>query len=100
MILARLILKAGSFGLLKFFSLFFYCSGVVAQFFSFRLLTLLVFSLFILRFFDLKTLVACSSVSQIALVLPSCVIKNPLGLFSSVLMVVFHGLVSYFLFFF
>lgn len=101
MILASLILKLGTFGVFKFIS------GLVAYIhkwarisLSLRVLRSLTITLFIVRYFDIKFLVACSSVVHIAPIFPSLWISARMGRISRLLIILGHGLVSFFLFFF
>lgn len=98
-VLASLMLKIGGMGLYKFTQAFRH--SIVPLFFC---LTLpLVGGVYLLvnifRFTDLKHLVACSSVAHIGLTLPFLIEASPVGVFSSMLMLVGHGLISYFVFF-
>lgn len=100
MVLARIILKLGTIGLLKFFSFFEKLSFFFFPlFFSLRILRSLIFCLLILRSFDLKFLVASSSVLHMSIIRPCIFSLVSVELYSSLLMIVGHGLVSYVLFF-
>lgn len=99
-ILASLLLKIGSVGLYKFYYIF------IKNFKNLRslLFNLVVFRrvlllLIIIRFFDLKYVVACSSIIHMAPIFPFCLWGNSNCVFSSFLIIVGHGLISYFIFF-
>lgn len=101
MLLARIMLKLGSFGLLKFRRLVIFCRlNFISFFSSFCSLGFFLLSLFMIRFFDVKYLVACSSVTHLLYCFPFFLSRFKEGVLSSCLMLVGHGLVSYFLFFF
>lgn len=96
-ILASLLIKLGSFGLLKFVFLF---SAVLRPlFFSYRLISFFIFSKYMFRSVDLKILIAFSSLAHIALIPPFLVGQVNLGSLGSLIMCVSHGLISFILFF-
>lgn len=99
-ILAGLILKLGRFGLFKFSiilnKIFSYFNSFILRF---RIFGIIYFRILIIRFFDLKYFVACSSVVHIALSFPLILRGENGGIESRLLMIVGHGLVSFFLFF-
>lgn len=100
MILARLVLKLGTFGMLKFSSRIVKDSSLLnVVFFTIGVFSSLLFSLFILRFFDLKYTVACSSVLHIRMITPIVLLSQGFSVFSAICMIVGHGLVSFFLFY-
>nr|YP_009351814.1 NADH dehydrogenase subunit 4 [Rhinotergum shaoguanense]AQQ72853.1 NADH dehydrogenase subunit 4 [Rhinotergum shaoguanense] len=100
MILASLMLKLGSFGFYKFFLFFFFCSLLTFNMtVSLSLFSCLFFCLLMLRFSDMKHLIACSSILHMSLIFPLTGSGFTPGIFSSMFMMVGHGLVSYFLFF-
>lgn len=99
-ILASLILKLGSFGLFKFCSRF---SSVVkiilTPLVAVSLISILFMSTVIIRFFDLKYFVACSSIVHMSLMFPLLCMFRGLSIIGRMLMMVGHGLISYMLFF-
>lgn len=99
MALASILLKIGSFGLLKFIPFFFYDDILSSFIFSFCVVGSMFFNLVIIRFVDIKFLIACSSVVHISLIFPSIYFRVSSGVLGSLLMIVGHGLVSLFLFF-
>lgn len=100
MLLASLMLKLGSFGLLKFSSIFFLLrKKFFPLVFSISLGGSILLSLVIIRFFDIKFLVACSSVLHMSTIFPFLIFGHICGKVSRLLIITGHGLVSYFLFF-
>lgn len=101
MILASLILKIGSFGLLKFCNFFFRHNYSILKNFilEFSLLGRLFLVVTINRFFDLKYVVACSSIFHISLIFPFILNFSYIGVVSSIMIMVGHGIVSCFIFF-
>lgn len=99
-LLASVMLKLGSFGLLKFSSLFFISSRIFISF-SVRLsmVGMLIFSFVMVRFFDSKFLIACSSVVHIAFIWPFCLMLPYVNSTSTIFIMTGHGLVSYILFY-
>lgn len=99
-ILARIMLKLGSFGLLKFRSFFFFLRrSFFSLRFSFCVTGGFLIRLIIFRFFDLKYLIACSSIVHIRGVFPLTNIGSSRSILSSLYIIIGHGLVSYVLFF-
>lgn len=99
MILARILLKLGTYGLIKFMHIFNkICLNIAKFFFPWCVILAVFFSLLIVRFVDIKMLVALSSILHISLILPILCLGNSSGNFSMILMIVGHGLVSYFFF--
>lgn len=99
-ILAGLILKLGSIGLIKFSNLFIkVCIKINSQIIRLRIIGMLLLRILIIRFFDLKYFVACSSVVHIALSFPFFLSGENIALLSRIMIIVGHGLVSFFLFF-
>lgn len=99
-ILASLILKIGSVGFYKFYYIFFNNFKNLSNFFfSLVVFRSFILVIIILRFFDLKYLVACSSIIHIAPIFPLCCWGERGSTYSCMLMMVGHGLVSYFIFF-
>nr|YP_009228540.1 NADH dehydrogenase subunit 4 [Phyllocoptes taishanensis]ALK03803.1 NADH dehydrogenase subunit 4 [Phyllocoptes taishanensis] len=100
MILASLMLKLGSFGLFKFSSLFKIPSfKVMSGVLGLAVLSVLVFCVIMIRFFDMKYVIACSSIVHMSLVFPLVLTFQTVAVAGSVLMMVGHGLISYILFF-
>lgn len=99
-ILAGLMLKLGSFGLIKFFAIFLILTSLsVSLIFSVTLFSCLFFCLLIFRFTDLKYVVACSSILHISLIAPLVLTGTSQGLVSSIFIMTGHGLISYYLFY-
>lgn len=99
-ILARLMLKLGSLGLLKVSCFSLNCSYFFLRFLtSVSLISCLFFNLLMIFFFDLKFLVACSSILHISLLVPVTISSSPIGHLSNVLITVGHGVSSLILFF-
>lgn len=100
MLLASLMIKLGTMGLFKFsFFNFFIYSFFSSFFLSFCLISCLILNFLMLRFFDTKILVACSSILHISLLVPLSFHMNSPSLSSTFFMNCGHGLVSCFLFF-
>lgn len=97
-ILARIIIKLGTIGILKF-SKDLRQENLINLFLSVAIISRIYFSIVIIRFFDAKTLIAISSVLHIALILPMITVKKSLTYLASLMIITSHGLVSYFLFF-
>lgn len=99
-ILAGLILKLGRFGMYKFYPFLWEVGKPLNSIIiRFTLLSVLNFRILIIRFFDLKYFVACSSVVHIALSFPLILRGSVNGIESRIIMIVGHGLISFFLFF-
>lgn len=97
--LARILLKLGSFGLIKFIRNFSSITTIFSHFiFPWCLVFSLLFSIIIVRFVDIKMLVALSSVLHISMMVPLISLGESLGILSILLMIMGHGLVSYFFF--
>lgn len=99
-ILARIMLKIGSIGIYKFYHFFskisMFFNGLFFFFVSWSIILLL---LIIVRFFDLKYLVACSSVVHMSPIFCLCLMGDSFSIFGSILIIVGHGLISYFIFY-
>nr|YP_009128303.1 NADH dehydrogenase subunit 4 [Darthula hardwickii]AJP09355.1 NADH dehydrogenase subunit 4 [Darthula hardwickii] len=95
MILAGLMLKVGSYGLIRFMfineNLFFNYTYI---WFSISLLGSLLVSLLCLFQFDMKLLIAYSSISHMSLCLMGMLTMSYLGVLGSLLMMISHGLCS------
>lgn len=99
-LLARIMLKLGTFGLLKFSPIFsFLHSKISGSFFSLALWGSFLMTLIMRRFFDSKLLIACSSILHISLIGPFCFNLESYSFLGSLFMMVGHGLVSYYLFY-
>lgn len=100
MILASLLLKIGTFGILKF------SPRTLIR--AFRLINpslavgirgCLTFLFCMLRFFDIKYIIACSSVLHMGFIIPLRLSQNPNRVCSVIMIMVGHGLVSLILFY-
>ena len=99
-LLASLILKLGTFGIYKFSTFFSpICKMLVNTLFSISIVGCLMVTLTMVRFFDIKLLVACSSIVHISLITPFCFVPIVYPICGCLLMMVGHGLVSYLLFY-
>lgn len=100
MVLASLMLKLGSFGLFKFSSFFLFIKNFILDFvISIVLLRSLLVALIIIRSFDLKYVIACSSIVHIGLIYPLVLNYDSFSICASLFIMTGHGLVSCFLFF-
>lgn len=100
MILASLLLKIGTVGFYKFYFIFLNRFKIIGFiFFSLVLVSSLYLIIIIIRFFDLKYLVACSSIIHIAPIFPLSMWGESNSIFGCFLIIVGHGLISYFIFF-
>lgn len=99
-ILASLMLKIGSVGLYKSYYLFIFIFSFFS-FFSFSIFVVRIWFLLliILRFFDIKYIIACSSIVHMAPISFFCLWGERTGVFSRFLIIVGHGLISYYIFF-
>ena len=100
-VLARLMLKIGTVGLYKFCQIFlFFSKGIFFSFICcFSVARCLFIGMAMYRFFDLKYIVACSSIVHMALIIPGCLFPQSLGVVGSILIMVGHGLISCFIFY-
>lgn len=100
MLLASLMLKLGTFGLIRY-SVFVCTVGLLFTYITLplRVFRSFVFSIFIIRYFDLKGLVACSSIVHMALLVPFCINQCTLIRLPSILIMLGHGLSSLCIFF-
>ena len=99
-LLASIMLKLGSFGILKFSMISLYCFlGFTRHTLGFTLFSSFIFSILIARFFDFKNLVACSSIIHMSFLFPFCLLCKRRRSISSILMIVGHGITSLVLFF-
>lgn len=99
-ILARLMLKIGTLGIFKFcpFFLFFSIKSSFSFLCSVSIFRCLGLSLVMTRFFDLKYIVACSSILHMSIIFPASFMPNSLSILASLMMMVGHGIVSCFIF--
>lgn len=97
--LASLILKLGSMGFFKFVPHFKISSSLSYFVFSFSIVGLLFFTFNIIRFLDMKILVACSSILHISLVFPGFSVISFSSLNFCFLILIGHGLCSFILFY-
>lgn len=98
-VLASLLLKIGVLGLLKYYPYSVFKTDLLFFGFSFCLLGMLIFCLIMLRFVDIKYLIACSSVVHMSLLWPFCIELGFNSALGVVLIRVSHGVISYYLFF-
>lgn len=98
-ILASVMLKLGTFGFFKFSSFFLIIVSTLLSFLiCFCTLRCLIVLLWMVRMFDVKLLVACSSIIHMRCIVPSLIFCSRIGVVSSVLIIIGHGVVSYILF--
>lgn len=100
-VLASLMLKIGSVGLAKwsFLFSFLFLEVLSCFFFSLMLGGSILFLIVIVRYFDLKYLVACSSVVHIGILIPLFLHRSKISFFSSSIIIVRHSLVSCLIFY-
>lgn len=99
-ILASLLLKIGGLGFYKFLWIVVNCSRlIISSFFSVILFGGFSILVVMFRFIDLKYMVACSSVVHMAPIFPLLLKRDLVRSYSCFLMIVGHGLISYFVFF-
>ena len=100
MLLARLIIKLGTIGLFKF-NFFFLNTNICFSllFISFCLFSCILLRTLMFRFFDIKILVACSSILHISMLVPLSMLIDSFSLASFFFINLGHGLVSCYLFF-
>nr|ALO77454.1 NADH deshydrogenase subunit 4 [Dermestidae sp. GENSP01] len=95
MILAGVMLKLGGYGMMRFFVLFpLVCKFMGGGFISISLIGGVLVSLICLRQSDVKSLIAYSSVSHMALVISGLVTYSYWGFCGSFVMMIAHGLCS------
>lgn len=100
MILASLLLKIGCSGFYKFsWGFLSLIKLLLNNFFSFFLIGRVFLLFCILRFADLKFMVACSSIVHIGPTFPLLLLSDSYRVYSCFLMMIGHGLISYFIFF-
>lgn len=94
-ILARVILKLGTYGIFKFSIVIIFLYKFLREFlFSLNLIGLIIMRLLITRFSDIKLLVAYSSIMHIALRIPIIYHCSFLSITGSIFIMVRHGLIS------
>lgn len=99
-ILASLLLKIGCVGFYKFSRIFLpLVKKYLPSIFSLSSLGIVLILLVIFRFVDLKYIVACSSVVHMVPIFPLLLKRDSIRVFSCFLIMVGHGIVSYFIFF-
>nr|YP_009228527.1 NADH dehydrogenase subunit 4 [Epitrimerus sabinae]ALK03790.1 NADH dehydrogenase subunit 4 [Epitrimerus sabinae] len=99
MILASLMLKLGTYGLVKFNLIFRGMSLFLLNFVVYLSLMGMIFFLLVMyRSSDLKYIIAGSSVLHMSLIVPLSISFGYLEYFGSLFMMVSHGVVSYYLF--
>nr|ALN11727.1 NADH dehydrogenase subunit 4 [Linepithema humile] len=95
MVLAAILLKLGTYGLIRLMMIFVYsCINFNYLIFSVSIVGSLVVSLLCLTQIDLKSLVAYSSVVHMNFLLASMMTMMKLGILSSYIMMIGHGLCS------
>nr|QKK69293.1 NADH dehydrogenase subunit 4 [Anterhynchium (Dirhynchium) sp. QHZ-2020] len=95
MILAGVLLKLGSYGILRMVQFFYFNINVLMYYFiSFGLISGVILSLICLVQIDMKMLVAYSSVVHMSLVFSSLMTMSSVGFIGSYLMMIGHGLCS------
>lgn len=97
-ILARTIIKIGSIGIVKFSSQFLNISAYTLIS-SMGVIRRILLSIIIIRLFDIKTLVATSSVLHIAILTPIILQKKSRGVIARIMIIISHGVISYYLFY-
>nr|YP_009136893.1 NADH dehydrogenase subunit 4 [Goniada japonica]AKE32090.1 NADH dehydrogenase subunit 4 [Goniada japonica] len=95
MILASILLKLGSYGLLRFATLFMYINNTLSSMFtSISMWGAFMTSMICLRQSDMKSLIAYSSVGHMGLLVAGTMSSSSWGWYSSLTMMLAHGLVS------
>nr|YP_005087983.1 NADH dehydrogenase subunit 4 [Pauropus longiramus]ADT63085.1 NADH dehydrogenase subunit 4 [Pauropus longiramus] len=95
MVLAGILLKLGGYGLVRMLNgmtyIFFYLSSYL---YSFSLVSCVYVSVYCLAQNDLKSLIAYSSVMHMGMSISGISMMNEIGVSSSILMMVGHGVIS------
>nr|DBA43957.1 TPA_asm: ND4 [Bombus pratorum] len=95
MILASVMLKLGSYGMLRFMLMFKMMFKMFKYFLIIiNLLGMLILSLICLFQFDMKLIIALSSVVHMSIMSLGLLVGSKIGILGSLLMMVSHGLVS------
>nr|DBA43892.1 TPA_asm: ND4 [Bombus personatus] len=95
MILAAIMLKLGSYGLLRFIFIFkFMLKYFIFIFMFISILGMLILSLVCLLQFDMKLIIALSSVVHMGIMSMGMLSSSKLGIIGGLLMMISHGLVS------
>lgn len=99
-ILARLLLKFGCVGLLKFYYFF---NPLALRWRTFTYFLSLwgmnLIYIIILRFIDIKFVIAASSIVHIAILFPLSIMSRSIGLIARIYIITTHGIVSFILFY-
>nr|DBA43736.1 TPA_asm: ND4 [Bombus soroeensis] len=95
MILASIMLKLGSYGMLRFYFIFKYMfMDLLKILISLNLIGMMILSLMCLLQFDMKLIIALSSVIHMGIMLLGILNGSMLGILGGFLMMISHGLVS------
>nr|DBA43580.1 TPA_asm: ND4 [Bombus fervidus] len=95
MILASIMLKLGSYGLLRLIFMFKFLMNNLLTFFMFiNILGMLFLSFICLIQFDMKLIIALSSVIHMGIMSMGLLLEIKLGILGSLMMMISHGLVS------
>nr|DBA43489.1 TPA_asm: ND4 [Bombus cullumanus] len=95
MILASIMLKLGSYGMLRLILLFkMMFLDLLFYLIMINLLGMMILSLICLFQFDMKLIIAMSSVIHMGIMILGMLMESKVGMFGSLLMMISHGLVS------
>lgn len=98
-VLASILLKLGRFGIIKYIVMFLDTSLFLTEnFVSLCIVFSILFCLNMLRYVDMKMLVAVSSILHIGIMLPLIRLRYSIGCLCIIFIMLGHGIVSYFLF--
>lgn len=99
-ILAALILKLGSYIMLKFwFAFYLVWNPFLNTFFCTNILAVVIIIILMTRFVDLKLIIAYSSIMHIAMRIPFIIRWRRIGVLASIMNIVSHAFISSILFF-